>query len=66
MPGKKKNLLTLHVMTQKLPNKFCPHCGVVVPRDTKCIPSPTHDDVQYHVNCFYAMAQRLGCRLEVA
>jgi hypothetical protein len=63
---KKSKILTLRVMVQKRPNQFCPRCGVVVPPDTKCIPSPTHQDVEYHVSCFYALAQQIGCPVQVA
>jgi hypothetical protein len=63
---RKQKVLTLRVMLQKGHNRFCPRCGVVIPPQTKCIPSPTHEDVQYHVKCFYAMAQHIGCPVKVA
>ena len=54
-----KNILTLHVVREKEPNVFCPRCGLVVPPETKCIPSPTRPEVHYHAACMYAMAEQL-------
>ncbi len=66
MPMPVKNVLTFHVIKQKCTNQFCPRCGVVIPPETKCIPSPTHGDVHYHPNCFYALAEGTGCRIQYA
>ncbi len=63
---REKNVLTLRVVRQKQTNHFCPRCGVIIPPETKCIPSPNHQDVQYHLNCFYALVQQVGCRVQYA
>ncbi len=62
----KNKTLTLKVMKQKQSNQFCPRCGGIIPPETKCIPSPTHGDVQYHPNCLYALAEQVGCRIQYA
>jgi hypothetical protein len=62
----KTKTLTLRVSKQQLCNQFCPRCGGVIPLETKCIPSPTHRDVQYHPKCLYALAAQIGCRIRYA
>ena len=52
--------LTVRITRQKQTNQFCPRCGVIIPIKTNCIPSPTHGAVEYHPNCFYAMAEHIG------
>lgn len=54
------NCLTLHLTREKDVNVFCPRCGLIVPRDTKCIPSPSNPQVHYHPNCLLTMAAALG------
>ena len=60
MPVSKKTCYTLHIVKEKDSNMFCPRCGVVVPRDTQCIPSPSNPLVHYHPNCLVNMARNLG------
>jgi hypothetical protein len=55
-----KNVLTVNVIREKEPNMFCPRCGVVVPRDTHCVPSPTRPEIHYHPQCLLTLAQTLG------
>ncbi len=54
-----RNVLTVQVQREKDVNVFCPRCGLVVPLETKCIPSPTRPEVHYHAACMYAMAAQL-------
>ena len=54
-----RNVLTLHIRREKEVNVFCPRCGLVVPPNTKCIPSPTRPEVHYHAACMYAMVEQL-------
>ena len=61
---KMKNVLTLPLQKEKTTNQFCPSCGVVVPLETKCIPSPSRPEAHYHPVCFYALAQKVGCRID--
>ena len=56
----KRSCFTLHMMRETETNVFCPRCGVVVPRDTHCIPSPSNPQVHYHPNCLITMARGLG------
>lgn len=57
---KQTNVLTVNVLREQEDNMFCPRCGVVVPRDTHCVPSPTRPEVHYHPQCLVALAQQLG------
>jgi hypothetical protein len=61
-----KNILRLSLVSEKKPNQFCPRCGLVVPQETKCIASPTRPEVHYHPDCFYALAQGVGCLIQWA
>ena len=61
-----RKVLTLPLTKTVLPNQFCPRCGLVVPPQTKCIPSPSRPEVHYHPDCFYALAQKVGCRIHWA
>lgn len=61
-----RKVLTLSLAREKNPNQFCPRCGVLVPQETKCIASPTRPDVHYHADCFYALAEGIGCRIQWA
>jgi hypothetical protein len=62
----KKNVLVVRIQKEREPNVFCPRCGVIVPPGTRCIPSPTREEVHYHANCFLRFAQQLGGRIEWA
>jgi hypothetical protein len=55
-----KNCFTLQITREKDANVFCPRCGLVVPRETKCIASPSNPLVHYHPNCLLTMAESLG------
>lgn len=55
-----KPCLTLHITRETENNVFCPRCGLIVPRDTKCIASPSNPQVHYHPNCLLTMAASLG------
>jgi hypothetical protein len=58
-----KNVLVVRIQKEREQNIFCPRCGVIVPPGTKCIPSPTREEVHYHASCFLAFAEQLGRRI---
>lgn len=57
---RERKVLTVNVIRETEYNIFCPRCGVVVPRDTHCVPSPTRPEMHYHPKCLFSMAEQLG------
>ncbi len=56
----KTTCFTLHMVRERERNVFCPRCGLLVPQNTSCIPSPSNPLVHYHPNCLVSMAASLG------
>lgn len=61
---KAANILKLKIERESMSNAFCPRCGLVVPPDTRFIPSPTRPEEHYHARCLLALAEQLGRQIQ--